>query len=404
VRHKTRRIIASFPAWRFVREIFEPPPWPHARLTWRRRLNLYLARLEHQLGRIRLRSRPVKLTVEATNVCNLRCPACFTGAGEQGRVRSSMSLELYRKLLTELGDTLCELEFYNWGEPLLCKSIDTMIEEASRCGISTTVSTNFSIPFDEHKAERLVSSGLTVLGVSIDGARQETYEQYRVRGDLATVLRNCRLVLEAKRRLGSSTPRMVWEMHVFPHNVGDIELARAMAHELEMEIAVDKGWVIGKDWDPENKWPYAADPIVARCPFLWGFAVVNNDGGVAPCCGSFYREDDMGSIAVKPGELGSSSFREVWNGPRFRQARAFYRSRNGGPEARRHICYDCPNTLIWESWRKHRAAGGTRESFQIGFSANDVFHYFWNRRPERPSGKPPKIASSGAVPPGNAAG
>ncbi|TFH26114.1 MAG: radical SAM protein, partial [Myxococcales bacterium] len=160
-----------------------------------------------------------------------------------------MSLELYRKLLAELGDYLCELEFYNWGEPLLCKSINTMVQEASRRGISTTISTNFSIPFDEQKAERLVASGLTVLGVSIDGARQESYEQYRVRGDLETVLHNCRLVREAKRRLGSETPRMIWEFHIFPHNVDDIEAVRSMSRELGMEAAIGKGWVIGADWD-----------------------------------------------------------------------------------------------------------------------------------------------------------
>ena len=352
-----------------------------SRLTLKKLLNLYLLRHEYGRGQTRLRSRPIKLTVEATNVCNLRCPACFTGAGEVGRVRSMMTLELYRKLLAELGDYLFDLEFYNWGEPLLSKFIYTMIEEASARGISTAISTNFSIPFDGARAERLVTSGLATLGVSIDGARQETYEQYRVRGDLATVLNNCRLVADAKKRLRSETPRLVWEFHVFPHNVGDVEIARSTAQELDMEIAIDKGFVIGPDWDRDRNWKFYMDPFPARCGFLWVQAVVHNDGGVAPCCATFYREDDMGRLVVKPEELGSATFAEVWNGTQFRAARQLYQARAGDAAAKASICFDCPNTVIWDNWKRHVAAGQSPESFVVGYDSNDCHNYFFNRRP-----------------------
>src|SRR5206468_3932305 len=117
-------------------------------------------------------------------------------------------------------------------------------------GISTVVCTNFSLPFDEARAERLVRSGLKLLGVSIDGSRQDVYEQYRVHGDLDLVTRNCRLVTEAKRRLGSATPRMIWTYHVFAHNRDDVEAARARAHELGMDFHAARGRVVGPDWDP----------------------------------------------------------------------------------------------------------------------------------------------------------
>jgi MoaA/NifB/PqqE/SkfB family radical SAM enzyme len=121
--------------------------------------------------------------------------------------------------MRELGPTLFEVELHNWGEPLLGKHVFEMIELASACGVSTTISTNFSIPFDDARAERLVSSGLAGLGVSIDGASQAVYEQYRVRGDLALVLENCKKVVDARRRLGSVTPALYWSFRVCPHNV-----------------------------------------------------------------------------------------------------------------------------------------------------------------------------------------
>ena len=392
VRRLLRRI-TTHPRYAELRQNLQLPEYAGTRFTARRVLNLYLARWESARGRTRLWSRPTKLTVEATNICNLECPACFTGAGDLGRPRSHLSLDLYRQVLAELGPYLLEVEFYNWGEPLLAKHIFPMIEEASAAGAHTTVSTNFSFPFDAGRAERLVSSGLSVLGVSIDGARQETYEQYRRRGKLEKVLENCRTVRDAKRRLGSATPRLVWEFHVFSHNTEDIEEARALARELEMDIAVDKGWVVGSEWDTEGKFRYYADPTPHRCPFLWTQAVINNDGGVAPCCGTFFHEDDMGALPAERGAPGARSFREIWNNPKFRASRRFFRSRTGSPDEQQLACYECPITKIWENYGQHVAAGGTRETFQVGYSTNDCFNYFWNRRPV-----PPAAANAGGRP------
>jgi MoaA/NifB/PqqE/SkfB family radical SAM enzyme len=109
--------------------------------------------------RTRLRSRPLKLTVEPMNTCNLACPACFTGDGQVSRPRKSMPLDVYQRLLDELGDTLWQIEFCNWGEPLLNKQIHTMIRAATDRGIGTIVSTNFSFPFDDRRAEAGASGG-----------------------------------------------------------------------------------------------------------------------------------------------------------------------------------------------------------------------------------------------------
>jgi pyruvate-formate lyase-activating enzyme len=386
--------LIAHPWWRWVvtrqtyvrlRMLFALPEIAGARLTPRRLLNVYLQRIEHGRCRTRLWSKPSRLTVEATNICNLRCPACFTGVGETGRGRSHMSMDLFLRLLDDLGPYLLEVEFYNWGEPLLGKNVYAMIAAAAGRGIATTVSTNFSIPFTAADAERLVRSGLTVLGVSIDGARQESYEQYRKRGSLDLVLRNCRLMQEAKARLGATLPRLVWEFHSFPHNVGDVPLARRMAADLGMDIAVGPGWVIDSDWTGGDvvDWPIQPQPF--PCPFLWGQAVVNNDGGVAPCCGTFYREDDCGQVAAN-GTAGAPRFTDVWNNEQFAVARRFFQAREGTPEERRHVCFDCPTTVMYEDYQRHLRAGGVWMDYTVPFKTNAVYNYFWHRRPARAAG------------------
>lgn len=369
--------------WRQLRlalaQIFTLPPLGGYRLTPRRRLNLYLNRLELLRGRVHLRSYPTRLVVEPASACNLRCPYCLTGAGEVGRPPGLMTMELYHRLLDELGPYLLEIEAFHWGEPLLNPHLDAMIEAASARGIATTINTNFSLAFDRARAERLVSSGLSELTVSVDGASQASYEQYRVRGDLQRVRDNCRLVAEAKQRLGALGPRLNLEFHVFPHNVDDVDGMQAMARELGFALRLFKGVVPGPDWDTSGRFAYCVAPIPFPCIFLWGTAVVSSDGGVLPCRGGFQRADDMGRLAVRPDEIGAARFRDVWNGQRFRSARRFYRRRDGSAEERAQICFDCPNTEMWERWKVHRDGGGTAESFDIGYTLNGIWNYFWDR-------------------------
>lgn len=378
---KLHRRLERLPRYIYLRNLLTPPPYPGVKLTPKRMTNLWLSRIEGMQGRTKLYSLPIRLTVEASNACNLGCPACFTGLGEtNGRRKSLMTMELYRRLLDELGDYLFEMEFYSWGEPLLSKFIFEMIGEATAKGISTTISSNFSIPWNEEKSERLVRSGLHRLGVSLDGATQERYEIYRRKGNIETVLRNCRMVAEAKRKLGSSTPHMIWEFHVFKHNVEDIELAKQLAAEIGMDIAVSKGWQTGEEWDNGGQYNFFSQAIPFPCLFLWHYGVVNTDGGVAPCCGSFYPEDDMGKLSIEPGELGATTFREVWNGERFQTARRLFSSRTGPTEVKKSICYECPVTTTWERWRNHRLIGRHPWDFVVGYSENDTWNYFWSRR------------------------
>jgi len=360
-----------------VREFFRLPPYPGTTVTPKRLLNLYLVRYQRMRAHTKLRGHPIILTIEPANVCNLRCPYCFTGAGEDSRPRTMFPLPLYQRLIDELGDYLFQVELHNWGEPLLNKNLPELIRIASSRGISTTVSTNFSFPFDASRAEALVSAGLSQLGVSIDGARQETYEQYRVRGNLETVLSNIRLVNQAKQALGSQRPRLIWEYHVFEHNMDDIERAKAMARELGMDIDITKGWVAGAEWDPDGPFKFFKAPSGDGCQFLWQWAVINVDGGVAPCCGTFYKEDDFGSVS-------EMSFKEVWNNENLQAARGLFRSRDSTERGKTLVCYDCPETLTHEDYLRHLAQGRDRFSFRGRFTANDGFAHFFNRRPAKP--------------------
>jgi MoaA/NifB/PqqE/SkfB family radical SAM enzyme len=284
--------------------------------------------------------------------------------------------------LDELADTLFEVEFYNWGEPLLNKSVEDLIAAAHARGIATTINSNFSIPFDDERAERLVKSGLDFFAASIGGASQDTYEQYRRGGDFALVMENCRKLIAARTRLGASNPVMHWNYHVFEYNQNDIEPARAMAEAMGFEtFFASKGHQVGPEWDPSSPIKFFLQPTTPRrCVFPWQYAVINNDGGVSPCCGTFYREDDFAQLKATPDGAGASAFHKIWNSPNVVGARRYF---GNAPDrsANDDVCRSCPVTVYWQDARA-RAEAGVPEPEGIPYTANDSFNYFFSRRPK----------------------
>ena len=110
-----------------------------------------------------------------------------------------MSFSNFRSIIDELGAYLYRIDLHNWGEPLLNDEIYQMISYARASNIEVRVSSNLNT-INRVNAENLVKSGLDVLIISLDGASQETYMQYRIGGQFDRVLDNITMISELKLR------------------------------------------------------------------------------------------------------------------------------------------------------------------------------------------------------------
>lgn len=302
-----------------------------AHSTPRKVYNLLLTEIEYRLRATRVRGRPYIVIVDPTNVCNLKCPLCPTGIGTAGRRKQMIKWETFTRVIDELAPTAYEVNLHNWGESILHPHIFDMIEYARDRNIATNMSTNFNIVSDK-AIDRLVTSGLEFLCLSIDGATQETYARYRVGGHLDKVLDHARKLVRRKRELGSETPYIEWQFIVFKHNAHEIERARAMAEE----IGVDRFRVIppGVPFDSadaeqlKQEWfvPAGGGEGVSDfreqneepCFYLYRSMTINPDGKVAPCCIVYGENNDFGSFMAE-------GFASLWNGPKYTSARAQFR-------------------------------------------------------------------------------
>ena len=217
----------------------------------------------------------------------------------------------------------------------------------------TATSTNAHY-LDRENAEKTVASGLDRLIISIDGTTQETYGKYRVGGQLQKVLDGTRNLVEAKKRMKSPTPHIIWQFIVFGHNEHQLEEVRSMSKEYQVdELAVKSAQIYdyetGSALMPGNKEYSRYDmtgagysiknELLNHCWRLWNSCVITWDGKVVPCC---FDKDGM----YRLGNLGEHSFDSIWHNAQYG---AF---RKQVLKGRKYIdiCRNCSEgTSVWKS-------------------------------------------------------
>lgn len=295
-----------------------------------------------KLGRNRLWSYPFELCIDVTNKCNLHCPYCPTGRGEQGgRGRGTVSYELFAAILDELGPYAYDLELFNWGEPFFNRDLPRLIAYATGKRVRTAVSTNLSFPMTEEYVRSVVTAGLGSLTAAIDGVDQASYERYRRGGNFELAIHNLETFVRVKRALGSPTPDICWQYLVFAHNESAIERARAMAAEIGTDyFSVAAGLHADPAWTPQGRYNVDYLKVHAnRCTFLWEKAVFHWDGGFASCCAGFNKHDDFDTFRA-------GDFRRLWNNDKFVAARRIWTDRDSAlPEG--HFCTECDKVRLY---------------------------------------------------------
>ena len=326
--------------------------WRTGEVPLRRVVNAGLCHLSLRWRHSRVLGKPFFLMIEPTNVCNLRCPLCPTGRGTLDRKPASMPLDMYKRVIDELRPYLIEVNISLMGEPLLHKDLPEMIAYAKGAKARVVIPSNGHF-LTEEASRQLVESGLDGIYISFDGIDQETYERYRVRGDLQKVAEGVRTLLAQRRALGRTNPFVELQFLVMKHNETQIDAFRALADETGVDRRVIKPVSFNvADWDDadtretfEGFFPSCEENRVYRrvhgaltwkinqlalCTSAWRSITVLADGSILPCCRDIRGHYTMGNVA--DGVL------KVWNNERFRAFRRdMIRRRSEMP-----ICKVCP--------------------------------------------------------------
>jgi radical SAM protein with 4Fe4S-binding SPASM domain len=320
-------------------------------LTLRRLWNLICIFVSFRISLLRKKSvvwgRPFSVTIEPTNVCNLRCPECPSGNGSMIRTSGFMDLQSFTRIVDELSTEVWYLQLFFQGEPFLHRDLIRMIAYARSKKMFVSVSTNAHF-IDRATADELVSSGLNRLIISLDGASEESYTKYRIGGRITKVLDGLNQLKNARDETRNQTTEVILQTLVTKFNEHELPRMREIAEECDARLSLKSMQVYSVN-SAEIFLPadgryrrYILDgnrlqiksSLINRCSSLWIKSVITWDGRVVPCCFDKDAEYSFGSLATE-------SFRSIWNSEQFHQFRnRILHNRKGIP-----MCTNCTEGL-----------------------------------------------------------
>ncbi|MRR15443.1 MAG: cupin domain-containing protein [Deltaproteobacteria bacterium] len=184
--------------------------------------------------------KPSFIMLDASSACQLRCPSCPTG---QGMTLKTLGAKFLRfsdfKALIDANPWIKTIELSNWGEIFLNPEIISILEYGFKKNVALQANCGVNLnTVSDDLLEALVKYQLRGMTVSVDGASNETYKIYRVGGDFEKVIAHIRTINAFKQRYKTDLPKLKWQFVAFGHNEQEIEKARSMAAELEMDFHV----------------------------------------------------------------------------------------------------------------------------------------------------------------------
>ncbi|MDH3198034.1 MAG: sugar transferase [Candidatus Krumholzibacteria bacterium] len=301
--------------------------------TPRRAANLALAVTEMALARPLVRSRPFVLRIEPSNACTLRCPNCACGTHTDPREKGLLAMEDLRYALEQTAGSVVAVRLDGMGEPTMHPQIFEMIRLIKSHGMSVSMSTSLDPPSCD-RIDAFIDSGLDRLVVSMDGATQAVYEQYRVGGRLENVQRRVTRLARRKRVRRARNPLIEVQFLDLDHNRHEIGDTRRLAREW----GADKFTVTGAD--PTIKAAqFPKNP--KRCLWLWCVVTLAWNLDYRSCTNAW-------SLPWPALNMRDTPLDAYWNHPHLREARVFNKDKSSAyiTNAKGCKCNRCYEMLV----------------------------------------------------------
>ena len=304
---------------------------------------------------LQVSTRPLHFQLEPATGCNLRCQMCQVPDYPPEMIKN-MSFEQFKHIFDQIRPIKVALS--GAGEPFLNRELLEIIRYATQNGASVLTTTNFTLC--TRKLDEIVASGLSLIKISIDAARPETYTKIRGRDFHGRIIRDIRELQRIKKEKDSQTPYVRLQFVLQADSIPEIAEVVELAHELgadslyfqpletllvadrkealtkgvtfddlkdrltaardraeELRIGTNAGVLVKSLESYFRKYERGIpkDPPPRVCLLPWFSLYITVDGNVRPCC-SFGEGETL-----VLGNLFEQSFEEIWNGEKYRELR-----------------------------------------------------------------------------------
>ncbi|WP_353860868.1 radical SAM protein [Azospirillum formosense] len=283
---------------------------------------------------------PMRVRIESSSACNLRCRHCTTGVAYHSTERRLLKADLFERIVQDLKgmEAVVSCVMYLGGEPLMNPHLETMIRRLrDETSINQIHFVTNAMLATEERCRALADCGVEKIYVSIDGRTPEENDAIRRGSHYPTVRRNLTLM---RRYLEPAGVQLIVSNNVL-RRPGDPPTAATPAFLIEdfpgLPIATNyaykwPGWAqteeeeaLTVDVNPERRRGFCSSPFTE--------SAIRPNGDVTLCC------YDISGIEVL-GNLRQDSFADIWNGERYRAVRLAMMA--GDEAALPGVCRNCP--------------------------------------------------------------
>ena len=307
--------------------------------------NYFLNRQE--FGELVIRSTPIRLYLEATYKCNLKCPHCSRSEADIKGRQTDADMEMY-KATSNLVERAIEVQMHGLGEPFLARNFEEQMRFIVDRGATPFACTNGQKLYPDKL--RLMAEQFGSIAFSVDSLNQENGEILRPGMKVEKLF----AAMDCVAKLREEFPKLPlfvftvtttflrtdwgplldrlrdygplgWVMIPFEHT-GDEELDKVGLSMEDHLSLIDEIRAASKD---TGVWVLSGFPNEeGYCYEPWSRAFIGSNGDVRPCCRA--PEDlVMGNLKKQP-------FEEIWNNERYQDLRSTVNTEKAWP-----ICADC---------------------------------------------------------------
>jgi len=170
-----------------------------------------------------------------------------------------------------------------------------------------------ALMLDREKSFLLIESSIDDITISIDAAREETYEKIKGASGLKELENNIECFFKLKNKEGFRLPYARVKIIEFKDTLGEVEefIKKWEGIADEVQVTGVHNWCDGieglqvTDETKEKRYP---------CCLLWYELVVNSDGTVSPCQFDWKNE-------YLVGDIHKQTIAEIWNSDKMRLLR-----------------------------------------------------------------------------------
>jgi len=262
---------------------------------------------EFKRRKSRVKSLPVRMWIEMSSDCNLKCVMC-PNKDLPDEKRGHMDFNIFKKVVDEAKDFIFDVSFLHRGESLLHPQFSKLLKYGTQFNWKTKLHTN-GVLLNDKMSKDIIESQLYRLSFSFDGYTPETYEKIRVGANFNQVVENIKRILVLRNEMKSDYPKVAIELIDLPNSeISDMDKRKKFLKNFE-GLGLDD-LVIKKihNWAGYIKLKKKKQKFTP-CTYLWHGLLILWNGVAMPCSQDFFEHYPLENVKDK-------TIKEIWNGER----------------------------------------------------------------------------------------